>query len=131
MDRPAHLSDGPGLGKSLSLRHALAGGVCWIDGNASALGIYLQAHEHRHKPLVLDDVDGLYRDRHGIRLLQALCQTDSVNSVSWQTAAAQREGVPRQFSITSRVAIIANQWQSLRADVAALEGPGSLPPLCA
>src|SRR5262245_48148106 len=66
------LCGAPGLGKSQCLRRALQGEACWIDGNASAFGIYLQAYEHRHQPLVLDDIDGLYRDRHGVRLLKAL-----------------------------------------------------------
>src|SRR6202142_3163366 len=89
-----------------------------------AFGIYLQAHEHRNQPIVLDDVDGLYRDRQGIRLLKTLCQTDKVKTVSWHTAVATRLGIPRQFSTTSKVAIIANQWTSLNPDVAALEDPG-------
>ena len=114
----------PGLGKSQCFRRALGGKVCWIDGNASAFGIYLLAHEYRNQPMVLDDIDGLYRDRQGIRLLKALCQTDKVKTVSWQTAAALRLGIPRQFQATSRVAIIANQWTSLNADVAALEDRG-------
>ena len=114
----------PGLGKSQCFRRALSSKVCWIDGNASAFGIYLQAHEHRNQPIVLDDVDGLYRDRHGIRLLKTLCQTDPVKIVSWQTAVARREGIPRQFSTTSKIAIIANQWTALNADVAALEDRG-------
>jgi len=114
----------PGLGKSQCFRRALTSKVCWIDGNASALGIYVLAHQHRNQPMVLDDVDGLYRDRQGIRLLKALCQTDKVKTVSWQTATATRLGIPRQFSTTSRVAIIANQWTSLNADVAALEDRG-------
>ena len=84
----------------------------------------LQAHEHRNQPLVLDDVDGLARDRQGIRLLKALCQTDPVKTVSWHSAAPGRCGLPRQFATTSRVAIIANQWQSLNADVAALQDRG-------
>jgi hypothetical protein len=114
----------PGIGKSQCFRRALSSKVCWIDGNASAFGVYLQAHEYRNQPMVLDDVDGLYRDHHGIRLLKALCQTDKVKTVSWQTAVAARLGIPRQFSTTSRVAIIANQWKSLNADVAALEDRG-------
>lgn len=118
------LCGAPGLGKSQCFRRALTSKVCWINGNASALGIYLQAHEHRNQPMVLDDVDGLYRDRQGIRLLKALCQTDKVKTVSWQTAMATRLGIPRQFSTTSKVAIIANQWTALNADVAALEDRG-------
>ena len=116
----------PGLGKSQCLRRALSSKVCWINGNASAFGIYLQAHQHRNQPIVLDDVDGLYRDHQGIRLLKSLCQSDKVKTVSWQTAVATRDrpGIPRQFATTSRVAIIANQWKALNADVAALEDRG-------
>src|SRR5207253_7337968 len=49
-----------------------------------------------------------------------------VKTVSWQTAAATGSGagITRQFTTTSRVAIIANQWQALNADVAALQDRG-------
>jgi hypothetical protein len=50
----------PGVGKSRSVRQALAGPVCWIGGQATAFGIFLEAYRHRHEPLVLDDVDALY-----------------------------------------------------------------------
>ena len=116
----------PGLGKSQCFRRALHGKVCWLDGNASPFVIYTLAYEHRNQPLVLDDVDGLYQDRRGIRLLKALCQTDPVKTVSWLTAVTTDElsGLPRRFATTSPVAIIANQWQQLNADVAALEDRG-------
>jgi hypothetical protein len=75
---------------------------------------------------VLDDVDGLYRDRNGIRLLKTLCQTEQVKALSWHTDAPtlEKRGIPRQFTTTSRMAFIANQWQSLNPDVAALEDRG-------
>ena len=118
----------PGLGKSRSLRGAVQQSACWIDGTASAFGIYCQAYEHRNQALVLDDVDALYRDRDGIRLLKALGQTDRIKNVSWQTDAKslERKGIPRQFTTTSRVAIIANQWKSLNVDVLALEDRGHI-----
>jgi hypothetical protein len=59
----------PGVGKSRGLRAAVGNDVCWIDGNASAFGIYQETYVRRNQPIVLDDVDGLYRDRNGIRLL--------------------------------------------------------------
>ena len=118
----------PGLGKSRCLRGAVGHKACWIDGTASAFGIYCQAYEHRNQTLVLDDVDALYRDRNGIRLLKALGQTDGIKSVNWQTDAKglERKGIPRWFSTASRVAIIANQWKSLNADVSALEDRGHI-----
>jgi hypothetical protein len=116
----------PGPGKSQCVRQAVQAQACWIDGNATPFGIYLNAFEHCHQPLTLDDIDGLYADRNGVRLLKALCQTAPPRSLRWQTdaRALERRGVPRQFSTTSRVAILANQWQRLNADVAALEDRG-------
>jgi hypothetical protein len=117
-----------GLGKSRCVRAAVGPAAFWIDGNATAFGCYVGAYENRNRPIVLDDVDGLYRDRAGVRLLKGLCQTEAVKSVSWQSDARplQGRGVPRQFTTSSRVAVIANRWQSLNEDVAALEDRGHL-----
>jgi hypothetical protein len=118
----------PGVGKSRSVRQALDNQVCWIGGQATPFGIYLQAYEHRHKPVVLDDVDGLYADRTGVRLLKELAQTERTKTLSWQSAAPtlERSDIPRQFTTTSRVALIGNDWKTLNADVAALEDRGHL-----
>ena len=118
----------PGVGKSRSVRQAIGSQVCWIGGQATPFGIYLQAYEHRHEPIVLDDVDCLYADRLGIRLLKALGQTESTKTVSWQTAAPalKKCGIPREFTTTSRVALVGNDWRTLNADVAALEDRGHL-----
>jgi hypothetical protein len=116
----------PGVGKSRCVRQALPPRVGWISGQATPLGIYLEAFEHRRQSLVLDDVDGLYADRSGIRLLKALCQTEATKTLSWHTTTPilQHRGVPSQFTTTSRVALIGNDWKTLNADVAALEDRG-------
>src|SRR6516165_12816098 len=64
----------PGVGKSRAVRRALDPHVGWISGQATPFGIYLEAFAYRDRPLVLDDIDGLYADRSGIRLLKSLCQ---------------------------------------------------------
>ena len=48
----------PGVGKSRHVRQALDQRVGWIGGQATPLGIYLEAYAYRNQPLVLDDVDG-------------------------------------------------------------------------
>jgi hypothetical protein len=113
----------PGQAKSWTIRHAAGGEACWVSGNATAFWLCQEAYRHRGKPLVLDDADGLYRDAAGLRLLKALCQTESVKSVSWLTdaRALKRAGIPRQFRTPSHVALIVNRWKSLHADVSALE----------
>jgi hypothetical protein len=116
----------PGVGKSRAVRRALDANVRWISGQATPLGIYLEAYEYRHLPLVLDDIDGLYADRSGIRLLKALCQTEPMKTLGWHTLTPILElhNVPMQFSTTSRLALIGNDWKTLNADVAALEDRG-------
>src|SRR5215831_11602260 len=116
----------PGVGKSRAVRQALDPQVGWISGQATPLGIYLEAFAYRHRPLVLDDIDGLYADRSGIRLLKALCQTEPVKTLGWHTMTPILElrDVPQQFSTTSRLALIGNDWKTLNADVAALEDRG-------
>ena len=42
----------PGVGKSRAVRQTLGPEVGWISGQATPLGIYLQAYEHRHQPLI-------------------------------------------------------------------------------
>src|SRR5262249_2469583 len=118
----------PGVGKSRAVRQALDSHVGWLSGQATPLGIYLQAFAYRHMPLVLDDIDGLYADRSGIRLLKALCQTEPVKTLGWhtQTPILQLHAVPPQFSTTSQVALIGNDWKTLNADVAALEDRGHI-----
>ncbi len=101
----------PGLQKSHALRAAVGRRACWIDGNATAFGLYCELYRQQQKPLiVLDDTDGLFTDRAAVRLLKCLCQTEPIRRLSWHSDAAslRREGIPRSFETTSRVAIIAN-----------------------
>ncbi len=49
-----------GMAKSRSVRAALAGGDCWIEGNATPFGMYAELYRHRDEFVVIDDVDALY-----------------------------------------------------------------------
>lgn len=116
----------PGIGKSRAIRDVLGEDVCWIDGNITPFWIYILAYEHRDRPIVLDDVDGLYSDRKGVRLLKALCQSEPVKTVSWHSDAATLTelGIPHSFTTSSRLVIVGNRWKSLNVDVEALEDRG-------
>jgi hypothetical protein len=115
------LIGGHGLGKSQIVRQALDGPACWLEGSLSVFGLYCQLWEHRNLPVVLDDVDGLYAQREGVRLLKCLTQSEPIKRVSWHTDAPtwQRQGIPQDFQTSSRVAIIANEWKTLNRNVAA------------
>ena len=83
---------------------------------------------HQDQPIVLDDVDALYRDPNGIRLLKQLCQSEPSRLLGWYSDPQylERRGVPTKFTTSSPVAIIANRWSTVNADVAALEDRGHM-----
>src|SRR5258708_20881881 len=115
-----------GLAKSRSVRAVLGGNACWIEGNATPFGMYAKLYRHRDEFIVIDDVDALYSDRSGVRLLKSLCQTEEEKTVSWHSDARtlERQGIPREFATTSRVIIISNDWKTLNTNVAALQDRG-------
>lgn len=115
-----------GLAKSRSVRSVLGGNGCWIEGNATPFGMYVKLYRHRDQFVVIDDVDGLYAERSGVRLLKCLCQTEPEKTVAWHSDARglERQGVPREFTTKSRVIIISNDWKTLNKNVAALQDRG-------
>ena len=120
------LLGGPGLAKSQSVRHKLGMRAAWVEGNATAHGLYTKAYHSRDQPIVIDDVDSLYSDRAAVRLLKCLAQTDLVKRMAWHSASLslQSEGIPREFETRSRSIIIANEWRTLSENVAAVQDRG-------
>ena len=118
----------PGLQKSRLLRDAVGESACWLAGNCTALGMFIALYRHRNELAVIDDVDSLYSDRHAVRLLKTLCQTDPQKHLAWHsmTAALEREEVPREFNTTAHLAIVANEWQSLNVNISAIEDRGNV-----
>lgn len=116
----------PGLAKSRTVRAQLSSDACWIEGNATPFGIYVKLYRYRDRFVVIDDVDSLYADRNGVRLLKCLCQTETEKSVAWHSTSRslEREGIPRQFVTKSRVVIICNDWKTLNRNVVALQDRG-------
>ena len=116
-----------GLAKSRTVRTVLDGNeVCWIEGNATPFGMYVKLYRHRDQFVVIDDVDALYAERSGVRLLKCLCQTEEAKAVAWHSDARslERHGIPREFTTKSRVVIISNDWKTLDKNVAALQDRG-------
>lgn len=116
----------PGLAKSRTVRDQLPDDACWIEGNATPFDMYVKLFKNRDRYVVIDDVDSLYADRNGIRLLKCLCQTEEKKAVAWHSAARalERENIPREFVTSSRVIIICNDWKTLNHNVFALQDRG-------
>jgi hypothetical protein len=115
-----------GIAKTRTVRGVLGGSACWIEGNATPFGMYEKLYRHRDQFVVIDDVDSLYADKAGIRLLKCLCQTEEEKTVAWHTDARslEKHGVPREFKTRSRVIIICNDWKTLNNNVSALQDRG-------
>ncbi len=90
--------------------------------------MYAKLFACRDQLVVIDDVDSLYSNARCVRLLKCLCQTEEEKRLAWHSAAAglERDGVPREFSTKSRLLIIANDWQTLDRNVAAVQDRGHL-----
>ena len=111
----------PGVQKSQAVKAALGGRARWIDGSVTAFGLYHELYRHRDRPVVIDDVDGLYADRAAVRLLKCLCQTEPRKRLGWHSAAAgPLQAIPASFETTSRVAILANELRTLNVNVSAV-----------
>jgi len=115
-----------GLAKSRTVREMFGNGACWIEGNATPFGMYEKLYRNRDRFVVIDDVDSLYADKSGIRLLKCLCQTEEEKSLAWHSDASglEKHDIPREFTTTSRVIIICNDWKTLNRNVAALQDRG-------
>lgn len=119
----------PGVAKTQTVKRALDGKrFNLVEGNASAFGLYQSLYQHQDELTVIDDIDALYSDKSAVRLLKCLCQTDEVKRLGWFSAAAGlgKNDLPREFETRSRVALIANDWKTLNANVAAVNDRGHL-----
>jgi excisionase family DNA binding protein len=113
-----------GSGKSQQLKTDFAGKPhSWIDNHASNMGLYCAVYDAHGVPIVLDDINHLFKNKMACSLMKALTQTEKTRSVSWESTAKSLDerNVPRQFETTSPICLIANQWSGSDADMAAIQ----------
>lgn len=114
----------PGLAKSQIVRRTIGNRQhAYCETHSTAYGLYIQLHEHRGLPIVIDDLDHLFSDRASVRLLKCLCNTDATKRLCWPSRHPDivRGEVPASFTTTSPVCLIANEWRTLNANVLAIE----------
>lgn len=114
----------PGSGKSRQVKADLGRKQhAWIDNHATNLGLYCSVYEADGAPLVLDDINHLFKSKMACSLMKALTQTEKTRSVSWESTAKALEerNVPRRFETSSPICLIANQWDGADADMAAIQ----------
>jgi hypothetical protein len=113
----------PGLGKSQRVRQALGERRhAWIDCHATKLAIYCKLYQHRDEPVVIDDENSLMTDPAKLSLMNALCQTDPIKTLRWDstTRLLKERKVPPEFPTSSPVLVITNKICNLKPQVAAM-----------
>jgi hypothetical protein len=122
-----------GVGKSRTMAEALPSirdpedeGARWIGSHVTAFQLYKELHNHQDRTFVLDDVDNLCRNPAIVTLLKCVCNSENSRRVFWATSNKdlEKEGIPREFDTTSRVALIINEWETVNRNVGALEDRG-------
>lgn len=123
-----------GIGKTELVRRTmlaiLGGKWALIKGKHSPLDLYQRLLVYALLPLVFDDLDGLFLKPDNVALLKCVCDTTPVKVIEWgSTHPVFRSGelpLPTSFESISRVLVIANEWQTLRNNVVALQDRGVL-----
>lgn len=84
----------------------------YIKGNITPVEAYRAAYWHRHKLLVFDDAERLWADADGRYLLRDLTECKPRKVVHWRAdnKDLHREGIPKFFETSSRVALIMNRF---------------------
>ncbi len=101
----------------------------------TAFQLYRQLFAVRNKAIVFDDVDDALRHATTARLLMAVCETDEgERSVAWlgtQSLLKVNKGkkivkIPPEFTTTSRICLICNDWGILTRKFGALLDRGTV-----
>jgi hypothetical protein len=97
-------------------------GALYLSGALTAFHLYMQLYQFRDQPVVIDDVDALFKDRAAVNLLKCLCNTDAQREVFWgkRTKQLDDDDIPRRFTTSSRVCILANELRHIDANLGAV-----------
>ncbi len=123
-----------GVGKTEEVKRRMraTAGHKWtlLKGKHSPLDLYRKLYESRLFPVVLDDLDGLFKSPDNTAVLKCLCDTVPVKRVEWGSTHAAFERadnpLPKAFDSISRACVIANDWQTVNRNLAALQDRGVL-----
>ncbi len=111
----------PGRLKSSIIEAETKGQAHLISGHATPFEVFCEAQENQDKLLIIDDVDGLYREASGQRLLKNLTNPKTPKAVYWTSDAPANRGLLKSFETTSKVCIIDNAWNAGNEHITALE----------
>ena len=80
-----------------------------IEAKTTCYGLFKAVHDVKDYPIIiLDDLDGIWKDKSKVNLLKCLLQTDKTKRLSHNTSQPDREGYPRSFETQARVLVLCN-----------------------
>lgn len=117
-----------GIGKSQLVRRTIGDRAGWVVGTATPFGLYSQFYKYRDQPMILDDIDSIYVNKDSVSQLKAIASGDEPKALSWNARNGFLESnhVPAEFTTTSPIMIICNEWKTLNRNVAALQDRAQL-----
>ncbi len=107
----------PGLMKTETIKRACRGKpLLHVTQKKTPIEFYRDLYEYRDALVLLDDVEPLLDDKDGQVLIRGLTETTPTKLISWSTnrKVLDHDGneMPRSFTTSSRVFVIANKWRS-------------------
>jgi len=80
-----------------------------VKGHSSPMGLYKCLYFNNGKIVVFDDCDSVFSDVSSLNILKGALDSYSRRIISWQSLAAEKEGVPESFEFTGQIIFISNK----------------------
>jgi hypothetical protein len=79
-----------------------------IKGHSSPMGLYESLYNYQDQIVVLDDMDDCWKCQTSTNILKAALDSYGVRMVSWNSIAAERNDLPREFEFNGSIIFISN-----------------------
>lgn len=116
------LKGNPGTGKSHMVKEIIDVGepgermgeeeALYINTHLTPLQAYKLLFEYRDDPIIIDDIETLVKNLKLRSLFKQVGETQKRKWLQWQSTTTKLDNTPRNFSTTSNLLIISNEFSS-------------------
>ena len=99
-----------GLGKSTVIKGYLKQNnhkFVYLNSYSTALSLYLQVYHNKDKLILLDDLNGIWKDEKGLSILRALINTEDVRYITYNSSS-EKLTAPSNFIFSGKIIILCN-----------------------
>ncbi len=100
-----------GIGKSQAIKNQmleLKKDFLYLNSYSTSLSFYKLVYQNRFKHIIIDDCVGI-DDEKGIGILRALCNTENVRYIKYDSTSEKLEDVPSSFIFEGSITILTNK----------------------